>query len=187
MLLNTPTYQYKERTYTINPYQLRVLNEIKSLPKKHLHYLVGQQSNKYSNLTLKELKFFIKKGIKNYCREINYNYKKGDENKLIKYYCVFETKKDFFLSQHQNTIVSEDIEMGIHFHLFLTSSDGNPWVSFPSLIHSIFMELTHLPHKRKCISKYDYDKIKTLDENFILYHTKQIMFRPSSEMSMKNF
>lgn len=186
MINQSNKYEYEGRTYTINPYQLKVLNKIKTLPKKHLHYLVGQQSNKNFNLTLKELKLLIKRGIKRYCRELNITFKPGDESKYIKYFCVFETTKDFFQSQHQNTIVKEDIEMGIHFHLFITSPDNYYWVSFPSLIHSIYSELTRLKHKRRCISKYDYYRIKSLDENFILYHTKQFMYNPSSEMTMRN-
>lgn len=186
MLKQSNTYQYEGRTYTININQLKILNTIKTLPKKHLHYLVGQQSNIHKNLSLKELKYFIKLGIKKYCKRLNIDFKNGDENKYVKYFCVYETTRDFFNSQHQNSIVREEIEMGIHFHLFITSSDTYSWVSFPSLFHSIYTELTRLRHKRKCISKFDYNKLNVLDENFILYHTKQFMYNPSSEMIMNN-
>lgn len=177
---------YKQRTYSINPYQLKILNEVKSLPKKHLHYLVVQQSNTNYNLTLKEIRKLIRSGLKRYFQETLIPYQNGIENELVKFLCVFETTKDFFHSQHQNIIVNEDIEMGIHFHLFITSPDNYSWLSFPNLFHTIFNELTHLPHKNKCISKFDYTKLNELDENFILYHTKQFMYRPSIEMVMTN-
>lgn len=183
---NPQTYTYEQRTYSINPYQLKVLNQIKNLPRKHLHYLVGQQSNKHRNLSLKELKKLLKKGIRNYCKSLSIYFREGDENKYLQYFCVFETTKDFFHSQHQNTIVDEDFKMGIHFHLFITSPDNYPWISFSSLVYSIFTELNHLPQNRRCISKYDYNKINMLDENFVLYHTKQFMYNSSSEMIMTN-
>lgn len=178
--------KYKLRTYHINPYQLKILNEIKSLPKKKLHYLVCQQSSTFPNLTLREMRKLIKRGLRRYFQETTLHYHPGLENQLVKFFCVFEVKKDFFHSQHQNTLVNEDIEMCIHFHLFLTSPDNYHWISFPSLIHTIFSELTSMKHKQRCISKYDYVKIEKLEDNFILYHTKQFMYRPSSEMIMKN-
>ena len=178
--------QYKLRTYEINPYQLKILNEIKSLPQKRLHYLVVQQSSFQKNLTLRELKKLIRRGIRRYFENVEVHYRKGLENRLVKFFCVFETKKNFFLSQHQNSIVDEVIDMGIHFHLFITSPDNYSWVSFPSLFHQIFMELTSLNHKKFCISKFDYAMIENLDENFILYHTKQFMYKDSVEMVMKN-
>ena len=178
--------KYKLRTYHINPYQLKILNEIKSLPKKKLHYLVGQQSSTFPNLTLREMRKLIRRGFRRYIQETNTMYYPGLENELVKFYCVFETKREFFHSQHQNNIVEDDIDMGLHFHLFLSSPDNYPWISFPTLIHTIFSELTSMKHKQRCISKYDYVRIEELDENFILYHTKQFMYRPSVEMIMKN-
>lgn len=178
--------QYKLRTYEINPYQIKILNEIKSLPQKRLHYLVVQQSSVQKNLTLRELKKLIRRGIKRYFENTEMYYQKGLEYRLVKFFCVFETKKDFFQSQHQNTIVDEVIDMGIHFHLFITSPDNYPWVSFPSLFHQILMELTSLNHKRFCISKFDYNRVEKINDDFILYHTKQFMYRDSVEMVMKN-
>jgi len=184
---NQRTYEYEERTYTISPHQIKILNHIKDLPKKHLHYLVGQQSLKHNNLTLKELKRFIKNGINKYCESLNLPKQTIEDNKYLKFFCVFETTEDFYNSQYQNKIVDEDIVMGIHFHLFISSVDNYPWISFPSLFHYIFNELTQLPHKRMCIRKYDYKKLDKLNENFILYHTKQFRYCPNSEMLMKNF
>jgi hypothetical protein len=181
--MNTP---YKLRTYEINSHQLKILKEIKSLPQKRLHYVVGQQSNVHKNLTLPEMKKLIRQGLRRYIQETSLHYQTGLENQLVRFFCVFEVKKDFFHSQHQNTLVDEGVDMGIHFHLFITCPDKYPWISFPSLLHSIFNELTSLKHKQLCLSKFDYKKIDKLDDNFILYHTKQFMFRPSVEMLMKN-
>ena len=55
-------FTYEGRTYFIKPHQLEILRIIQTLPQNKLHYLVGQQSNKYPNLTLKELKKSIKSG-----------------------------------------------------------------------------------------------------------------------------
>ncbi len=33
--------QFKTRTYEINPDQLKILNDVKSLPQKYLHYVIG--------------------------------------------------------------------------------------------------------------------------------------------------
>ena len=178
--------KYKLRTYHINPYQLKILNEIKSLPKKKLHYLVCQQSSTFPNLTLREMRKLIRRGLRRYIQETTLHYRPGLENELVKFYCVFETKKEFFQSQHKNSIVDEDVNMGLHFHLFLTSPNNYSWISFPTLVHTIFSELTSIKHKQRCVSKYDYVKIDELDDNFILYHTKQFMFSPSVEMVMKN-
>lgn len=178
--------QYQLRTYEINPYQLKILNEIKSLPQKRLYYVVGQQSTEHPNLTLPEMKKLIRRGLRRYIQETSLHYEPGLESRLVKFFCVFEVKKDFFNSQHQNTLVDEDVEMGIHFHLFLSSPDNYSWISFPTLIHTIFNELTSIKHKRLCFSKYDYVRIDKLDDNFILYHTKQFMYRPSTEMIIKN-
>jgi hypothetical protein len=178
------TYEYETRIYEISPPQLKILNYIKSLPKKNLHYLVGQQSEKDRNLTLSELKKLIRDGIRRYVKQVTLSSSKGIENELVKYFCVFETVKDYSLSQYQNTVVDEEIFMGIHFHLFITSEIN--WISFPSLFHSIFNELTHLKHNYRCISKFDYDRLEVLNEDFILYHTKQFRNTQSLEMIMTN-
>jgi hypothetical protein len=177
--------KYKLRTYEINPYQLKILNVVKSLPRRNLHYVTGQQSDKHLNLTLPEMKKLIRRGIRRYFQETSLHYHQGLENEEVKFFCVFETKKDFFHSQHQNNVIDVEVDMGLHFHLFI--SPIKDWVSIPTLIHTIFTELTSIRHKSLCISKYDYVRIKDLDDNFILYHTKQFMYRPSSEMIMKSY
>ena len=185
-LSHPKTYEYEQRIYSISPYQLIILNHIKSLPKKHLYYLVGQQSIKHRNLTLNELRKLITTGIRRYIKNTTLTYYPGLENQLVKYFCIFETTKDFYHSQHQNTILNNEVDMGLHFHLFISSPDNYPWVCFHSLIFTIFTELTYLPKNHRCISKYDYDRINVLNENFILYHTKQFKDHPSKEMIMTN-
>ena len=177
---------YKLRTYFVKPHQQQILGEIQSLPRKRLHYVVGQQSDLHPNLTLREMKNLIRRGLRRYFQETSLHYHQGLENELVKFYCVFETKKDFFHSQHQNNVIDVEVDMGLHFHLFLTSPDNYHWVSFPQLIHTLFTELTSLKHKQRCLSEFGYMKIDDLQDNFILYHTKQFMFRPTSEMVMKN-
>lgn len=179
--------QYLQRTYHIKPHQLEILNDIKSLPRKRLHYITVQQSDHHPNLTLPEMKKLIKRGLRRYFKETTLEYYRGLENELMKYYCVFETKKDFFLSQHQNNLIEQEIDMGLHFHLFITSLDNYNWVSFPNLIHTLFSELTSIKHKQRCLSEFGYKMIDKLDDNFILYHTKQFMYRTSEEMILKNY
>ena len=60
---------YKERTYYIKPHQLKILEEIKSLPRKRLHYVTGQQSDLHPNLTLREMKNLIRRGLRRYFQE----------------------------------------------------------------------------------------------------------------------
>lgn len=132
-----------------------MIKEIKSLPQRKLHYLTAQQSNKFLNLTLPELKKLIRKGLRKYIQQIEPTYYKGLENKLVKFYCVFETKKEFSLSQQKNEIVSEDPSLGLHFHLFLSSPDNYSWVCFDALIFSIFYELTSIMHKPGKLTTHD--------------------------------
>jgi hypothetical protein len=132
------------------------------------------------------MKNLIRRGIRRYFQETSLHYHQGLESELVRFFCVFETKKDFFHSQHTNEIFDLEVDMGLHFHLFLTTSDNYHWVSFPTLIHYLFTELTSLKHNQRCLSEFEYMKINDLVDNFILYHTKQFMFRPSVEMVMKN-
>ena len=178
--------KYKLRSYQIKEHQKDILNSVKSLPQHNLHYITGQQSNRHSNLTLPELKKLIRKGIRQYLLPTIVQQPNKKESDLIRFFCVFETTKDFFHSQHKSIDVSEEMFLGLHFHLFISPTPSNHWVSFPSLVHSIFTELTSIRHKSRCLSKYDYQKIEELNENFVLYHTKQFMFHPSTEMIMTN-
>ena len=173
------------RTFTIKPHQKEILLEVKKLPLERLHYLVVQQSLIHPNLTLNELKRLIKRGVKKYTQDLfGYNYKLSFEDEFIKYFCFFETSKDFFWSQHLNTLVDENIEMNIHFHLFISGNDGV--INIPQLIHYIIRELTSQKNKLMCLGKIDYTKLKTLQDDFILYHTKQMMYRPSRQMIIHN-
>lgn len=169
----------------LNEFQIKMINDIKSLPKKNLHYITAQQSNQYSNLTLKELKKLIKRGVRRYIQELEPNYYPNKENELVKFYCVFETTKEFNLNLKNKSL--DDIPfMGLHFHLFISCPDNYKWISFQNLIFQIFYELTSLKHKQSCISEYGHFKIEKLEERFLQYHTKQFNINPSSEMVLKN-
>jgi hypothetical protein len=174
------------RLYELNDFQNTMKDKIKSLPKKHLHYLTAQQSNKYLNLTLNELKKLIRKGIRQYIQQVEPTYTSDIEKSLVRFYCVFETKKSFSLSQQKTNIHFEDSNMGIHLHLFLSCPDNYNWISFDSLIYHIFDALTSIKHKKTCISEYGYFKIDNLEDEFLNYHTKQFFKNPSLEMIYSN-
>ncbi len=109
------------RTYELNEHQKNILKEVNQLPLTDLFYIVVQQSDTNANLTLKELKKYIKRSVKEYVKRSDLQtYWEGKENELIKYYCFFETTKEFFLSQHTNILVNEDFYCGFHFHLFIS-------------------------------------------------------------------
>lgn len=169
----------------LNEFQIKMINDIKSLPKKNLHYITAQQSNQYSNLTLKELKKLIKRGIRRYIQELEPNYYPNKENELVKFYCVFETTKEFNLNLKNESL--DDIPfMGLHFHLFISCPDNYNWISFENLIFQIFYELTSIKQKQNCISKYGHFKIENLEDRFLDYHTKQFTNYHSLEMVLKN-
>ena len=169
----------------LNDFQIKMINDIKSLPKKNLHYITAQQSNQYSNLTLKELKKLIKRGIRRYIQELEPNYYPNKENELVKFYCVFETTKEFNLNLKNESL--DDIPfMGLHFHLFISCPDNYIWISFQNLIFQIFYELTSVKHKQSCISEYGHFKIDNLEERFLQYHTKQFNVISSFEMILRN-
>jgi len=89
------SYRYKDKVYLANPLQQEILRKIKSLPRKHLHYMVGQQSDTRSNISLSQMKSAIKRAVKKYENESNYPYRKELDNALVQYVCVFETTKEF--------------------------------------------------------------------------------------------
>jgi hypothetical protein len=67
----------------------------------------------------------IRRGIRRYFQETSLHYHQGLENELVKFFCVFETKKDFFHSQHTNEIFDLEVDMGLHFHLFISGRNGD--------------------------------------------------------------
>jgi len=184
------SYNYQGKTYSINPFQKKVFSEIKSLSQKNntLYYVLGKQNpnSKGGNLNLKQMKNFIKRGIRRYFQRYSPMYHQGLENEMVKFYCVFETNKDFNQSQKESVLFDEGFYLGLHFHLFISISQPPNWFSFGLLFNSICSELTSLSYRRDCFSHLDCEKIENLDEYFILYHTKQFFDRPSPEMVMKN-
>lgn len=81
----------------------------------------------------------------------------------------FETSEEFFKSQHKNIIVDENIEMNLHFHLFITSTDSNIYI--PQLINNIILEFFGQRNKQSSLLKIDYNKIEKLEE--ILFYIIQ--------------
>ncbi|MGB1102289.1 MAG: hypothetical protein ACPG21_01535 [Crocinitomicaceae bacterium] len=173
------------RTFELKPHQKEILEDINKLDLRRLHYLVIQQNQNNPNLTLNELKKHIKRGVKLYTQSLlGYKYKNGVENKLIQYVCFFETSEDFFWSQHINSIVGEEINMNLHFHLFISSNKGLVFV--PQLVNDIILQLLSQKNKSRSIKKIDYDSINELDFDFKTYHVKQMMYRPSPSFYLSN-
>lgn len=84
------------RTYKLKPHQNQILNEVKNLPKKRLHYLVIQQNTNKPNFTLKELKKHIRTGIKKYVYQIYpFTNIKELEKQLVRYYCFLKHQRSF--------------------------------------------------------------------------------------------
>ena len=172
-------------TYQVRKHQREILKDIKKLPRNQLHYLVVQQSLKYTPLTLNELKKHIRQGVKNHVKEwMGHQYRPGCENEIIEYFGLFETSKDFWWSQHSYNLNQSEFDLRFHFHLFLSSQ--KPQICLDSVIYSIFKELTSQRNKVRSISKFDYNRVTKLDDDFILYHTKQLMYGPSNELVIKN-
>ena len=180
------SYRYKDKIYHLNPLQQTVFKSIKSLPRKHLHYIVAQQSKSRPNLSLKQMKTSIRRAVRGYIRESNYPYRPELDNLLVQYLCVFETTKKFHQFICSDDVAEKTPYVGLHFHLFITSPDNYPWVCFNNLSCRILKELSRFPKKAGCISNYDYRKLNTLENEFVLYHTKQLYKRPSREMILTN-
>jgi hypothetical protein len=192
----------------LNPFQQEVYLKIHSLTNKDLHYITLQQNStrKKSNLNLKELKNFIRRGIRKYFIENHPDYHPNIENELVKYFCVFETNQYFNYNQWNEYILSDRLYLGLHFHLFLSCPDHFEWFSIQKLSERIKWELRSLKHKRDCISEYELTTLKMISESqsekefseeqsvltnytkdFIRYHTKQFCERPSNEMILSNY
>jgi hypothetical protein len=173
------------KTYPMKPHQKIMIDEVKNLNPKRLYYVVIQQNSQFPNLTLNELKKHIRSGIKQYISDfMGYEYRPGLEKKIIQYYCFFEITKEFQQSQYFDNVKNDEVFMGLHFHLFLSSSSGE--VHIPQLIYYLFSKLTSQSNKTKSLKKFDYMKIDKLDDHFIQYHTKQFYWGNNSEMIMKN-
>lgn len=206
--ISNKTFRYKNQTYILTPFQQDVYHKIKSLSEKRLCYITLQQTSdpNKKNLNLKELKNFIRRGIRKYFRENHPDYTLNIENELVKFYCVFETNKVFNLTQHFTNPKKGRVHLGLHFHLFLSCPENLSWFSIQKLSTRLKWELTSLKHKRDCISKYDltiyeglgdscsdketksgYSILPNYTKEFILYHTKQFYKRPSREMILSNF
>lgn len=180
------SYRYKEKIYEANPLQQEILRKIKSLPRKHLHYMVGQQSDTRPNINLNQMKSAIKRAVKKYVKESNYPYRQELDSKMVQYLCVFETTKEFNGFLYNEEVLEDTPKMGLHFHLFVTNPDNYSGFCFNTLSYYILHELSGFPKRSDCISKFDYRKLGGLNDHFILYHAKQFYQRPSRTMLMTN-
>lgn len=167
--------------FTLNSDQAKVYNYISSIPTQNLHYVVIQQIKSTLNFTDAELKKHIKRSVKEYIkRKDPQGYYEGKENDLAKYIAIFETTKEFSLSQHQNTIVKTDLYAGLHFHLFISGVDAD-------YLHELLYQFTKQQNKTACISKASIERKEKLDYQFIEYHLKQMKYSYSPQQILMNF
>ena len=179
------SYTYKDKVYELNQYQLDYFKRARSLPKKNLHYIVCQQSIHEDNLTIKQMKSSIERAVRRYVGQLIVGHNPVFESFLVPYLCVFETGKEFHLNQSRSNLDTEDFDLGLHFHLFISSPDEHE-ICFETLSKRIEFELRAIKKKRECISKYDCRKVDKLNKPFICYHTKQLYRTPSREMILTN-
>lgn len=173
-------YQYyytimRDYHYEINKYQEQIRIEISQLPTESLYYIVVQQNIIGSNFSLNELKKHIRRSVKEYI----FRYSQPNNIPKIRYIAIFENTHEFFMSQHTTAIVKTDFYSGFHFHLFISGVERD-------YLKELAYWLNSQKNKQGCISKIDCVKIEQLDNDFILYHTKQMMFRYSPQLVLKN-
>jgi hypothetical protein len=167
--------------FTLNSNQAKVYNYISSIPKHNLHYVVIQQVKSTLNFTDAELKKHIRRSIKEYIkRQHPEGYYEGRENETIKYIAIFETTKEFSLSQQQNNIVEPDLYSGLHFHLFISGVEAD-------YLQELLYHFSKQKNKTSCISKASIEKKEKLDFDFIAYHLKQMKYSYSPQQILKNW
>jgi hypothetical protein len=177
-------------TFEIKEHQKEIVNKINELNKKNLYYFTIQQNKRTRPFTYDELKKHIDGGIKKSIKDyhgINYIEKFHKEilNKTLSFVTIFETSKEFFWSQNDINNLSEDVFMGLHFHLFISTNQSSG-IYIPQVINNIIDKFNKQTNKYKAIKKVDYNKIKELDNNFMYYHTKQGMFHNNISMIHSN-
>ena len=173
------------KEYPIKPHQKEMIDEVKKLNQNRLYYVVIQQDKHFPNLTLNELKKHLKSSIKRYVRDFfSMEYRKDLEYNLIKYVCFFEYSKEFSQSLYLEELKTDEIDMGIHFHLFISSNNSQVYI--PQLVQYLYWNLTSQPIKARAIKLFDYTKIEKLEDRFIQYHTKQHYNELNNNMFMKN-
>ena len=177
----------EERTYTypIKPFQQTILEEIRTLKPIIYNYVINQKLDR-PNLTMKQLKRCVYRSIRLFIQDyLGIEYRKGIEDKYVKYYCFFETSKEFHLNQNDINSFETDVPMGIHFHLFISPISTS--ISMNNYTHYLYEELTSFPHKKTSINDFGYRTYSSLSTDFVLYHTKQWKNRYEPELVMKNF
>jgi hypothetical protein len=171
-------------TYPIKPFQHRIVQEIQTLKPTIYNYVINQKTD-HPNLTLPQLKRSIYRSVRLFIQDyLGSQYQKGIEDQYIKYYCFFETSKEFYLSQNDINSMETDIPMGLHFHLFISPLSTS--IPITNLTHYLYTELTSFPSKKTSINDFGFRTYQTLPLNFILYHTKQYKDYPR-DFIFKNF
>jgi hypothetical protein len=168
--------------FTLNPNQTKVYNYISSLPTQNLHYVVIQQIISRQNFTEAELKKHIKRSVKEYVKRIDpKGYFEGKENKELKYLAIFESNKEFSLSQQKHNIKESDfLYTGLHFHLFITGVQED-------YLQELLYHFKAQKNKANCIKQADISRKTKLDFDFIAYHLKQMKDSYSPQQVLKNW
>ena len=181
--LTIPTKTKNIYTYPIKPFQDQIVQEIQTLKPTIYNYVINQKSEQ-TNLTLPQLKRSIYRSVRLYVQDyLGSEYKSGIENEYVKYYCFFETSKEFYNIQNDINNYDTNVSMGLHFHLFISSSI--PQLSLTNYTHFLYQELTSFPCKKTSINDFGFRTYNTLPLDFILYHTKQYKEYPK-DMIFKN-
>lgn len=164
------------KKHNLKPHQKelasRVFTELKMLNENNLYYLVSKPNSHTDNLTIPELKKYIKSGIQKYTQEfLLHNYYWGAEKKLFQYILFIEYPKDFYLATLDTNANLTSLNNDAHFHMFVSSN--NSFVNMTQLGYQIFRDLTSSKKKPNSIRKYKCYKLENISEEFIEYHTKQ--------------
>lgn len=151
----------------------RIKKELDKFNQNNLYYLVSKPNiDVENNLTIPEIKKYIKSGIQKYTQEfLLHNYYWGAEKKLFQYILFIEYPKDFYLATLDTNADLTSLNNDVHFHMFISSKSN--YVNMTQIGYKIFYDLTSSKSKSNSISKYKCYKIENISEEFIEYHTKQ--------------
>jgi hypothetical protein len=165
------------KQHKLKPHQIelatRVMTEVNKLNENNLYYLVSKPNENTDNLTIPEIKKYIKSGIQKYTQEfLLHNYYWGAEKKLFQYILFIEYPKDFYLATLDINANLTSLNNDVHFHMFISSN--NNFVNMTQLGYQILLDLTSSRKKPNSIKKYKCYKIEDgITKEFAEYHTKQ--------------
>lgn len=163
-----------EYNYRLQSYIQTKFNSIKE--DRYLNYFVFKLSN-YSNL--KSFRYCIKKSMRD-IRNSNYL-----TNRDIKYLGVIETSS--LLTKQDNLFEPDIIDLGLHIHLFVSSSVKFEYdfIRYP-IVNTIG---NHIISKYPKVSLWvgnELNEMYDLDK-FILYHSKQFCSLRNEEFIIVNY